>query len=80
MTKIKEHGDDHRGGRFFSGSKDFHLLLSDRSHSVSVIRMQGESLQLNIVQASFSTDETMTHCGLIEQVSRIAAQMVWAGC
>lgn len=49
------------------------LLPSGRSHSVSVIRMHGESLRLNIAQASFSTDETMTHCGLIERgVSHVA--------
>lgn len=70
------------GGRSLSrsDSNGFCLPPSGRSHSVSVIRMHGESLRLNIVQASFSTDETMTHCGLIEQVSHIAAQIIFSSC
>ena len=50
-----------------------------RSHSVSVIRMRRESLRLNIAQASFSTDETMTHCGLTERVSHAATQIILLG-
>lgn len=58
----------------------FCLPLSGRSRSVSVIRMHRESLRLNIAQASFSRDETMTHCELTERVSHVATQIILAGC
>lgn len=80
----KDYRDKERGraGRSLSCSDSNASCLppSGRSHSVSVIRMHGESLRLNIAQASFSTDETMTHCGLIERVSHVAARIISAGC
>lgn len=70
------------GGRSLSSPSSNGLCLppSAPSHSVSVIRMHRESLQLNIVLASFSTDETVTQCGLIEQLSRVATQIILVGC
>lgn len=57
-----------------SDSNGFCLPPSGRSRSVSVIRMHRESLRLNIAQASFSTDESMTHRGAIERLSHVATQ------
>lgn len=81
MIKITVIRRGAEGGRSLScsDSNGFCLPPSARSHSVSVIRMHRESLRLNIAQASFSTDEAMTHCGLIERVSHVATQIILSG-
>lgn len=68
------------GGREVSAPPDsnsFCLPPSARSRSASIIRMHRDSPRLNIVQASFSTDETMTHCGIIVRVTHIATRIIF---